>query len=97
MRPRDIFMHRTVIGWVIYVGRHCRRTKIFYLPQPGIEPRLLDIQATLYHVAVKAGFYRKAVEVYLYIPRPCDMKQKNFMPFKMNRIIFFSRKEQGHG
>ena len=26
---------------------------------------------TLCHVAVKAGFYRKAVEVY-YIPRPCD-------------------------
>ena len=26
---------------------------------------------TLYHVAVKAGFYSKAVEVY-YIPRPCD-------------------------
>ena len=23
----------------------CRRAKIFYLPQPGIEPRLLDLQA----------------------------------------------------
>ena len=45
MNPREIFMHRTVIGWVIYVGRHCRRAKIFYLPQPGIEPRLLDLQA----------------------------------------------------
>ena len=45
MRPREIFMHRTVIGWVIYGGRHCRRAKIFYLPQPGIEPRTLDLQA----------------------------------------------------
>ena len=45
MRPREIFMHRTVIGWVIYGGRHCRRAKIFYLPQPGIEPRSLDLQA----------------------------------------------------
>ena len=29
---------------------------------------------TLYHVAVKAGFYHKAVEVYfIYIPGPCDI------------------------
>ena len=42
MNPREIFMHETVIGWVIYGGRHCRRAKIFYLPQPGIEPRSLD-------------------------------------------------------
>ena len=45
MNPRKIFMHRMVIGWVIYSGRHCRRAKIFYLPQPGIEPRSLDLQA----------------------------------------------------
>ena len=45
MRPREIFMHRTVTGWVIYGGRHCRRAKIFYLPQWGIEPRSLDLQA----------------------------------------------------
>ena len=38
-------MHRTVIGWVIYGGRHCRRAKIFYLVQRGIEPRVLDQQA----------------------------------------------------
>ena len=38
-------MHRTVIGCVIYDGRHCGRVKIFYLPQPGIEPRPLDLQA----------------------------------------------------
>ena len=47
MRPREIFMHRTAIGWVINGGRHCRRAKIFYLPQPGIEPRLLDLQANI--------------------------------------------------
>ena len=41
------------------------RSKIFYLPQPGIEPRSLDLLANT--VAVKAGFYRKAAEVYLYI------------------------------
>ena len=32
---------------------------------------------TLYHVAVKAGFYRKAVEVYQ-IPIPCDMYPLQF-------------------
>ena len=45
MRPREIFMRRTVIGWVIYGGRHCGRAKIFYLPQLGIEPGSLDLQA----------------------------------------------------
>ena len=45
MRPREIFMHRTVIGWVSYGGRHCRRVKIFYLSHPRIEPRSLDLQA----------------------------------------------------
>ena len=45
MRPKEIFMHSTVIGSVIYGGRHCHRAKIFYLPQPGIEPRSLDLQA----------------------------------------------------
>ena len=45
MNPREIFMHRKVIGWVIYGGCHCRRAKIFYLPQLGIEPRSLDLQA----------------------------------------------------
>ena len=43
-------MHRTVIGWVIYGGGHCRRAKIFYLPQPGIKPGWLDLLAnTLPH------------------------------------------------
>ena len=58
----------------------CRRAKIFYLPQPGIEPRSLDLRQTLYHVAVKAGFYRKAVEVY-FIPSPVT-----FSPTKLNLI-----------
>ena len=48
-------MHRTVKGWVIYGGRHCRRAKIFYLPQPGIEPRSLDIQANTLPCRCKSG------------------------------------------
>ena len=66
MRSMEIFMLSTVIGWIIYVRRHyCTcRAKIFYLPQPGNEPLSLDLQ----DIAVKFSFYRKAVEVYLYIP-----------------------------
>ena len=54
---------------VIYVGRHLSRTrkKILYAlagdrtGDPSIYSR------ALYHVAIKAGLYRKAVQVY-YIP-----------------------------
>ena len=38
---------------------------------------------TLYHVAVKAGFYCKAVEVY-HIPIPCDKPHRDL---NSNRII----------
>ena len=41
----------------------------FQPPEVGIEPGPQDLKATLYHVAVKAGFYRKAVEV-CYMPIP---------------------------
>ena len=46
-----------------------KEQKHFSLPWPGIKPRSLDLQAkTLYHIAVKAGFYRKVVEVcYIYL------------------------------
>ena len=32
---KGIFMHRTVIGWVIWGGRHCRRANIFQPAQAG--------------------------------------------------------------
>ena len=42
-------------------------------PLPGIEPGPLDSKSyTLYHVAIKAGLYRKAVQVY-HIPIPGDI------------------------
>ena len=52
-------MHRTAIGWFIYGGRYCSRAKIFYLSQPGIEPRSLDLQANTLPRRCKAGFYNK--------------------------------------
>ena len=47
--------------------------KYFTCPSRESNPCQWIYRQTLYHVAVKAGLYRKAVEVYLYIPRPCDI------------------------
>ena len=54
--------------WVIYVGRHLSRTlKNFHAPAEDRtgDPSIYSL--ALYHVAIKAGLYRKAVQVY-YIP-----------------------------
>ena len=64
-------MHRKVIGWVIYGGRHCLRVKIFHLSQPRINPRSLDLKAnTLPSLCQLLPQGSRSV---LYIPRPCDM------------------------
>ena len=65
MNPRKIFR------WVIYSGRHCRRVKIFYLPQPGIEPRSLDLQANTLPRRCKSQLPPQGSRS-VYIPRPCD-------------------------
>ena len=55
--------------WVIYAGRHLSRTLKKNLHVPA-EDRTGDPSISslaLYHVAIKAGLYRKAVQVY-YIP-----------------------------
>ena len=70
MKPRDIFMHRTAIGWVIYDERHCRRAEIFYLPQLGIEPRSLDLQTNTLPRRCKSRLLPQGY----YIPRSCDMQ-----------------------
>ena len=76
--------------------------KYFTCPSRESNPGRWIYKQTLYHVAVKAGFYRKAVEVYLYIPRLCDisinimclnvledMKQFHLsMWFKKNSMFF---------
>ena len=64
MNPREIFMHTTVIGWVIYGGRIVVERKYFTCPSRESNPGRWIYRQTLYHVAVKARFYRKAVEVY---------------------------------
>ena len=56
------------------VGAKCNRRKngnnIF--PNRGANPGRLRDRPTLYHVAVKAGLYRKVVQVY-HTPIPGDM------------------------
>ena len=72
-------MHRTVIGWVIYGGRHCRRAKIFYLPQPGIEPRSLDLQANTLPRRCKSQLLPQGSrsELYIYLdPVTCIKVRK---------------------
>ena len=67
-------MHKMVIGWLICGGRHCcRAINILPAPAGNRTPGCWIYRQTLYHVAVKAGFCRKAVEAYLYIPRPFDI------------------------
>ena len=74
MRPREILIHITVVGWVIYGGRHCRKAKIFYLPQAGIEPRSLDLQAnTLGRRCKSRHLPQGSRSVCIYIPRPCGI------------------------
>ena len=52
--------------------------KYFTCPSRESNPCQWIYRQTLHHVAVKAGLYRKAVEVYLYIPRPCDIHPLQF-------------------
>ena len=67
-------MHRTVIGCVIYGGRHCRRAKIFYLSQLGIKPMTLDLQGNTLPRRCKSWLLPQGSRsVYIYIPRHCDM------------------------
>ena len=72
MNPREIFIHRAVIGWVIYSWRHCHRAKLFYLSQPGNEPRSLDLQANTLPRHCKSQLLPQGSRTVLYIPRPCD-------------------------
>ena len=92
-------MHRTVTGWVIYGGRHCRRAKIFFTCPSG-ESNLgrWIYRQKLYHVAVKAGFYHKAVEVFhtyhnylnLILPAPISLST---VPLFQALPVFFKVKD----
>ena len=57
-----------VVPPLFHVGRHLLRTlKNFYVPAEDRTGNLSILRRALYHVALKAGLYRKAVQVY-YIP-----------------------------
>ena len=51
---------------VIYVGRHLSQThqKILYAPAEDRTGDLSILRRALYHVAIKTGLYRKAVQVH---------------------------------
>ena len=68
-------MHLKVIELVIYVGRHCRRVKILYLSQPGIEPRSLNLQANTLLRHCKSRLLPQGSRcVFINIPSDIDIK-----------------------
>ena len=69
-----IKVYRCLLFW----GKiNVEERKYFTCPSWESNPGRWIYSQTLYHVAVKAGFYRKAVEVY-YIDRPCDIHPLQF-------------------
>ena len=67
-------MHRMVIGWVIYVRRHCHRAKLFHPVSAANRTKVTGStgkHATMSLYAVKAGLLSDIVEED-YMPRPCD-------------------------
>ena len=73
------------------VGAIVAKGKYFTCPSRESNPGRWIYRQTLYQVAVKAGFYRKAVEVYLYLLRPCDISISTlayFILFQFPHLIF---------
>ena len=60
-------MHRTVIGGLFTLGAIVVKRKYFTCPSRESNLGRWIKRQTLYHVAVKAGFYHKAVEVNIYV------------------------------
>ena len=54
------------------------KMEIAFFPDRGSNPGRLRDRPTLYRVAIKAGLYRKAVQVY-HIPIPGDMYNTSYM------------------
>ena len=63
--------------------------KYFTCPSQELNPGRWIYRHTLYHVAVKVSFYRKAVEVYSYIPIPCYIW--NFNVFLICKLFAYIR------
>ena len=63
-----------------------------FCPGRGSNQDLLCGSQTLYRVAIKAGLYRKAVQVciYLTLPHLFSRKSRNMFFFKSNQIIKWS-------
>ena len=55
-----------------YCNVTCEKMEITFFPNRGSNPVRWTQSPTLYHVAIKAGLYRKAVQV-SYIPIPGDI------------------------
>ena len=67
--------------------RQMYQVKKFWCPDRGSNSVRLTQSPTLYHVAIKAGLYRKAVRVF-YIPIPCDIENKDLRSFNISMEVF---------
>ena len=70
-------------------NRKGEKIQITFFPDRGSNSVRQIQSPALYHVAIKAGFYRKAVEVYL-IPKllyPSFLHLYAFMPIQMSRKL----------
>ena len=78
--------------WVIYVGRHLSRGGKNRDPTGTRTQGLSLTVRALYHVAINAGLYRKAVQVY-YIP-DCDLdclqRRMTFVPMIAGTVLLYS-------
>ena len=62
------------LRWVLNVTGE--KMEITFFPDRGSNPVRWTQSPTLYHIAIKAGLYRKTVQVYL-IPIPGDTEKNN--------------------
>ena len=60
------------------VGAIVVEQKYFTCPSWKSNPGCWIFRRSLFHVAVKAGFYPKAVVVFLYVTRTCDIHPLQF-------------------
>ena len=60
--------------------------EITFFPDRGSNPVRWTQSPTLYHVAIKAGLYRKAVQVY-HIPIPGDIGAQRGAPLSYSLVV----------
>ena len=90
--PRDLAnvnAFKNHVRSLLLCNRKGEKIQITFFPDPGSNPVRRIQSPLLYHVAIKAGFYRKAVEVYL-IPKLLHLHKnwKHLLHFALFLALF---------